>query len=120
MASPEHRGKGGVNMMKRTTAPKREGKTKSDKAAKGGFAEAKNPLVISFAARLLKWRQDEGLTLKAVASDLDLSIAIICEWEHAHRFPSIDNLLAVSRYTGIPVWEFLKDPEEKQTKRRAR
>jgi transcriptional regulator with XRE-family HTH domain len=84
------------------------------------LAPVKNPLVKSFATRVLKWRQTEGKTLKEVASDLDMSMAIVCEWEHGHRFPSIDALLALSKYTGIPASEFLREPKEGGGKRRPR
>ncbi len=68
----------------------------------------KNPLVKAFAVRLQQWRKGEGRPLKEVAGDLDVSIAIICEWEHGNRFPSVDHLYQLARYTGIPASEFIK------------
>ena len=62
----------------------------------------------TFATRILKWRQEEGRTLKQLATALDLSVSIICEWEHGRRFPSVDHLQDLAKYTGIPAWEFLK------------
>jgi transcriptional regulator with XRE-family HTH domain len=67
-----------------------------------------NPLVGALAARLKAWRAENGLALKRVAAKLDVSVSIICEWEHAHRFPSVDHLWALAQYTGIPAWEFIQ------------
>jgi len=68
----------------------------------------KNPLVKTFATKLLIWRTEEGKTLKQTANALDMSIAIVCEWEHGRRFPFCDHLLALSKLTGIPAWEFIR------------
>ena len=95
--------------MTRKPVTKRRKTASKDKAAKGKpFAHVKNPLVKAFAARLSNWRKDEGKTLKQMATALDLSISIICEWEHGRRFPSVDHLLDLSKHTGIPAWEFLR------------
>jgi transcriptional regulator with XRE-family HTH domain len=67
-----------------------------------------NPLVVAFATRLKEWRQGKGLTLKIMSADTGLSMAIVCEWEHGHRFPSVDHLLAVSKYTGIPAHDLIR------------
>ena len=72
-----------------------------------GNRGVENPLIGAFAARVKGWRQEKGLTLKTVAADTGLSIAIICEWEHGHRFPSVDHMWAVSQYTGIPAGELI-------------
>lgn len=66
----------------------------------------RNPLVRAFAARLRRWRQERGLTLREVATALHVSVSIVSEWENCHRFPSARHLLAVSRHTGIPASEF--------------
>ena len=83
------------------------------KAGDVRFARVKNPLVRCFAVRLLNWRKAEGRTLKEVAAELDLSISIICEWEHGRRFPSVDHLQALVQYTGIPAWSFLRESKGK-------
>ncbi len=68
-----------------------------------------NPLVSRFAARLKKWRREQGKPLKEVAADLGVSIAIVSEWEHGHRFPSVKHLQAVTRYTGISASAFFSN-----------
>jgi transcriptional regulator with XRE-family HTH domain len=81
----------------------------------------RNPLVDAFAMRIKAWRQDAGKTLKAVAKDTGLSMAILCEWEHGHRFPSVDHLQAIAEYTGIPACVFLdlrKGPRAKTARRK--
>ena len=106
--------------MKKTVTKRRK-KVNLDKAALGQrFSHVKNPLVKIFASRLLKWRQAEGRTLKELASALDLSVSIICEWEHGRRFPSVDHLQDLSKFTGIPAWEFLKSSPDTAAKSRSR
>lgn len=80
---------------------------KKSSKSKARVKTYRNPLVDAFAARIKQWRQDEGRTLKVVAGDTGLSMAILCEWEHGHRFPSVDHLQAISEYTGIPACSFL-------------
>lgn len=71
--------------------------------------EPGNPLVVRFAARLKAWRREQGKPLKEVAADLGVSIAIVSEWEHGHRFPSVKHLQAVTRYTGISASDFFSN-----------
>jgi transcriptional regulator with XRE-family HTH domain len=76
--------------------------------SKAGIKTYSNPLVDAFATRIKQWRQQEGRTLKVVAADTGLSMAILCEWEHGHRFPSVDHLQAIAEYTGISASAFLQ------------
>lgn len=55
------------------------------------------------ARRLKEWRTEAGLPLKHVARDLGVSVSIVCEWEHAHRFPSISHLEGIAHCMGLPV-----------------
>ena len=71
--------------------------------AKNGKNGRKVSVVDVFARRLREWRASERLPLKHVARDLDVSISIISEWEHGHRFPSVKHLEAVARYLKMPV-----------------
>ena len=107
--------------MTRKPVTKRRKTVNKEKAAVGKrFSHVRNPLVKVFATRLSNWRKAEGKTLKQMATALDLSISIICEWEHGRRFPSVDHLLDLSKHTGIPAWEFLRDSQESESKRRTR
>ena len=65
--------------------------------------EAASPVARVFARRLKEWRLEAGLPLKHVARDLGVSVSIVCEWEHAHRFPSFANLEGIARCMGLPV-----------------
>lgn len=67
-------------------------------------AQHKNPLVQAFSGRLREWRRESGKTLKEVSADTGLSMAILCEWEHGHRFPSVEHLQDISEYCKIPAW----------------
>lgn len=60
-------------------------------------------VIRAFAHRLREWRVGAGLPLKHVARDLGVSVSIVCEWEHGHRFPSIAHLEDISRYVGLPA-----------------
>ena len=84
------------------------------------LSHVRNPLVRAFAERLVRWRQEHGITLKTVASDLDVSISIVCEWEHGRRFPSADHFLLLARYTGIPAWGFLRGANDIGSQRTSR
>ena len=97
--------------MKKNPKEKQRNTTRKagGKADNVRFAHVKNPLVRAFAVRLLEWRKTEHRTLKEVAAELDLSISIVCEWEHGRRFPSVDHLQTLARYTGIPAWSFLRE-----------
>lgn len=75
-----------------------------------------NPIVAAFAVRLKEWRQGKGLTLKIMSADTGLSMAIVCEWEHGHRFPSVDHLWAVSEYTGIPAHDLIRPVKSARVK----
>lgn len=48
-------------------------------------------------------RKDLGLPLKALAADLEVSIATLSDWERGTRFPSRENLETLSRVLNIPV-----------------
>ena len=61
-----------------------------------------NPVVAAFAARMSEWRKGNRKTLKEVAMDIGVSISIVSEWEHGHRFPSVAHLLAISRLAHLP------------------
>ena len=73
------------------------------------LAAVKNPLVRAFAGRVMRWRKEKGLTLKDIARELDLSVSIVCEWEHGNRFPSVDHLLDLSLLMGVPAWSLLRE-----------
>ncbi len=73
------------------------------KKTKPDMAEHSTSVVDAFSIRLREWRATQGFPLKRVAKDLGVSISIVSEWEHGHRFPSVSNLEAVSRYVGLPV-----------------
>lgn len=62
-----------------------------------------NPLVRALASRLTAWRKEQGLPLKAVSAAMGVSVSIISQWEHGHRFPTAENLHALAEYTGIPA-----------------
>ena len=69
---------------------------------------AHSPLAKALAVRLKQWRHDEGLTFKAMSAKMGVSITVICDWEHANRFPDVMNLWALAQFTGISASEFIQ------------
>lgn len=53
------------------------------------------------------WRETQALPLKRMAVDLDVSVSTLWTWENGKRYPTLENLLKISRYTGIPLCIFL-------------
>ncbi len=62
-----------------------------------------------FGSRLRRWRRAEGLPLKRVAHDLDVSVSVVSQWERGLRFPSVLNLDRIAQYMKIPVCSLLYD-----------
>jgi len=60
-----------------------------------------------FRARLRLWRRAEGLPLKRVAHDLEVSVSVVSQWERGLRFPSVKNLDSIAQYMDIPVCSLL-------------
>jgi transcriptional regulator with XRE-family HTH domain len=55
---------------------------------------------------LREWRKANGVKETAAAEELGVGAATWGHWEEGVRFPSLKNLLALSRYTKIPVQHF--------------
>ena len=60
-----------------------------------------------FGKRLRLWRRAEGLPLKRVSHDLDVSVSVVSQWERGLRFPSVKNLDRIAQYMNIPVCSLL-------------
>lgn len=60
-----------------------------------------------FGARLRLWRRAEGLPLKRVAHELNVSVSVVSQWERGLRFPSVKNLDMIAQYMDIPVCSLL-------------
>lgn len=61
----------------------------------------------NFSDLLRQWRKDNGLKQSAAAKELGVSTATWGHWEEKIRFPTVGNLIALSRYTKIPVALFI-------------
>ena len=73
----------------------------------GGIKNGQSPVIRAFAGRMRTWRQESGFPLKRVAKDLGVSVSIVSEWEHGHRFPSVGNLEAIAKYIEVPACHLL-------------
>jgi transcriptional regulator with XRE-family HTH domain len=60
-----------------------------------------------FGKRLRVWRRAEGLPLKRVSHDLDVSVSVVSQWERGLRFPSVKNLDRIAQYMDLPVCSLL-------------
>ena len=60
----------------------------------------------NFAVLLRQWRKERGVKESVAAKELGVSTATWGHWETGARFPSAKNLLALSRYTKIPIEHF--------------
>lgn len=60
-----------------------------------------------FGKRLRLWRRAEGLPLKRVAVELDVSVSVVSQWERGLRFPSVKNLDRIAQYMNLPVCSLL-------------
>ena len=59
-----------------------------------------------FSDVLRQWRKEHGLKQSAAAKELGVSASTWGHWEARARFPSLENLVALSRYTKIPIQHF--------------
>lgn len=65
------------------------------------------PAAQAFGNTLREWRIGRQLPLKAVASEIGVSVSTVDAWETAVRFPSGVHLDRVSAYMGLPVCALL-------------
>ena len=55
------------------------------------------------ACALREWRHARGVPLKQLSAELGVSFQAVSAWETGERFPSPENLDALSHAMGIPV-----------------
>jgi transcriptional regulator with XRE-family HTH domain len=55
---------------------------------------------------LRQWRKENGVKETVAARELGVSTATWGHWEEGVRFPTADNLVALARYTNIPIQHF--------------
>jgi transcriptional regulator with XRE-family HTH domain len=61
---------------------------------------------------LRQWRKEQGIKQAVAASAVGVSSATWGHWEVGIRFPSAENLLALSQYTKIPIQYFFRSDAE--------
>ncbi|MGN0961354.1 MAG: helix-turn-helix domain-containing protein [Christensenellales bacterium] len=54
-----------------------------------------------FAERLRELRQENNLSLKKLAKELNVSDVAISRWENETRIPNIENLVTIAKYFGV-------------------
>lgn len=53
---------------------------------------------------------DKGVSINRVEKDLNFGKAVISKWDK-HR-PSIDKVVAVAKYLGVPIEKLIEDEED--------
>lgn len=65
------------------------------------------PELQCFRETLAEWRHARQLKIATAARMLGVGTATWGHWEEGRRFPSIDNMILLARFTGIPLRHFL-------------
>jgi transcriptional regulator with XRE-family HTH domain len=60
----------------------------------------------SLSNMLRQWRKEHGIKEAVAAKELGVSVATWGHWEEGTRFPTSENLVALSEYTEIPIQHF--------------
>ncbi len=66
-----------------------------------------DPLAAQLGARITAFRKENGLRQWELAEQAGIPRPQMCRYEAGSQFPSLRNLMALARFTGIPVDELL-------------
>ena len=81
----------------------------SDKSTAKAKRGERCPAAVAFGNHLREWRQNNDVSMKALAADLGLSVSTVSAWENGQRFPSGAHCDLVSEYLGQPVHELFSE-----------
>ena len=72
---------------------------------------------VGMKERLIRLRQEQGLSQSGLAEALGVSRQAVSRWETGAAMPSAENLFCLSRLYGVPLDELIRgeeaDPEQK-------
>lgn len=72
---------------------------------------------VGMKERLIRLRQEQGLSQSGLAEALGVSRQAVSRWETGAAMPSAENLLCLSRLYGVPMDELIRgeeaEPEQK-------
>lgn len=72
---------------------------------------------VGMKERLIRLRQEQGLSQSGLAEALGVSRQAVSRWETGAAMPSAENLFCLSRLYGVPMDELIRgeeaDPEQK-------
>ncbi len=71
---------------------------------------------ISFGEKMLKWREDTGLTRKELARKLNVSLTAVKNWETGHSTPKLTKYSEIAKVLNITVKEMGLDANLDLTK----
>lgn len=63
-----------------------------------------------FAERLKELRTEKGLSMRELASKIDVSDVAIYQWEHEIRMPTLENVVKIAKFFGVTT-DFLSGLE---------
>ena len=66
---------------------------------------------VGMKERLIRLRQEQGLSQSGLAEALGVSRQAVSRWETGAAMPSAENLLCLSRLYGVPMDELIRGEE---------
>ncbi len=66
---------------------------------------------IAFARHLFLLRRDHHMTIEDLASAMEVTPEMICEWECAKKSPTLDQINRLSKIYGMPLSDVIQSPK---------
>lgn len=66
---------------------------------------------IAFAKHLFLLRRDHHMTVEDLASAMEITPELVCEWECAKKSPTLDQINRLSKIYGMPVSDVIQSPK---------
>lgn len=66
---------------------------------------------IAFAKHLFLLRRDHRMTIEDLASAMEVTPELVCEWECAKKSPTLDQINRLSKIYGMPLSDVIQSPK---------
>lgn len=66
---------------------------------------------IAFARHLFLLRRDHRMTIEDLASAMEVTPEMICEWECAKKSPTLDQINRLAKIYGMPLSDLIQSPK---------
>ena len=70
---------------------------------------------IEFARNLVLLRREHRMTIEDLASAMEVSVELVCQWECAKTSPTLDQMNRLAKVYGIPLAEVIRSPKPADT-----